>query len=90
MTNYGLRQNHRKIIGKTKKSASVYLILWYRADGVPMAGIGGLQLKAPDETRMRVHAESWQSRDLGWLFLMLSKHYHVVYLEHSIIKPLFC
>jgi hypothetical protein len=35
-----------------------------------MAGIGGLQLKAPDETRMRVHAESWQSRDLAWLAVL--------------------
>jgi hypothetical protein len=25
--------------------------------------------------------ESWQSRDLGQLFLMLSQHYHVFYLS---------
>jgi hypothetical protein len=34
MTNYGLRQNHRKIIGKTKKSAFCvpYSVVWYHED----------------------------------------------------------
>jgi hypothetical protein len=42
------------------------------------AKIASVNRPLSHQTRTRVH-ESWQSRDLGQLFLMLSQHYHVLY-----------
>ena len=77
----GLVYKYKQNILRSKRRGSVYIfhVVVYRSY-CSCFSLPTPTAQNSDEARTRVH-ESWQSRHLGYLFLMLSQHYHVFYLS---------